>query len=176
MPYNLIYSETEMIRLNFDDDNISCGADGVVKTARDGGLPRLAERAARILQQSEDVCAFVGFRDADGMRALNADARGVDKATDVLSFPLLSGHTAGAAVTRAAYPNEFDAFENAVFIGDVIVCPSVAAAQAAEYGWSAEYEIGRLFVHGLLHLYGFDHETDEQFGVMRAVENEILQD
>jgi probable rRNA maturation factor len=85
------------------------------------------------------------------MRALNAEHRGVDKPTDVLSFPL-DGPDLAAGWPEDGPPPE---------LGDVVICPE-----------AAEDPLATLVVHGLLHLLGYDHETDE--GQMLALQDELL--
>ncbi len=79
----------------------------------------------------------------DEIRALNREFRGKDSATDVLSFPM---YEAGERILPHSS------------LGDIVICLPVMRAQAAEYGHSAERELCFLFVHGLLHLLGYDHE------------------
>jgi probable rRNA maturation factor len=61
-------------------------------------------------------------------------------------------------------------------LGDVVIALGRASAQAEEYGHTLERELAYLTVHGLLHLLGFDHETDEERAAMRAREEELLVD
>lgn len=86
--------------------------------------------------------------DDETIRELNREHRGLDKPTDVLSFPL-------------------DPFPGAP-LGSVIISADTAKRQAEEMGHSTEAEIAVLFLHGLLHLLGFDHECDQ--GEMAAEE------
>lgn len=86
------------------------------------------------------------FTDDDGIRALNRAYRNQDKPTDVLSFPLWEEQPPLLA-GRAAIP-----------LGDIVISLTRAAAQAQELGHSAPREAVFLFVHGLLHLLGYDHE------------------
>jgi probable rRNA maturation factor len=99
------------------------------------------------------------------VRRLNRLHRGVDAVTDVLSFPL-QGQSDGF-VTPEAAPTH---------LGDVAIALGRAAEQAREYGHRLEREIAYLTVHGVLHLLGFDHETDPERAAMRAREEEILFD
>ena len=96
------------------------------------GLARIAPAAAR-----GDVCvALVSDR---RMRALNRQFRGKDYATDVLSFPS----------------------DDRGFLGDIVIAEGVAKRQAKEHGHSLKIELQTLALHGLLHLLGYDHETDD---------------
>jgi probable rRNA maturation factor len=94
--------------------------------------------------------AFVSDR---AMRELNRRWRGKTGTTDVLSFPA-----------------EQDEFERAVgrTLGDVVISTEQAARQAIEHGLTLDEEIAQLILHGLLHLCGYDHETDR--GEMNALE------
>jgi len=96
---------------------------------------------------------FVGPR---AMRRLNRSYRNRDYATDVLSF---------------AYDG--DSVDGRMLLGEIVIAPAVAAAQARRFHTNTETEIRRLLVHGILHLLGYDHETDHgemnrlQAGLMR---------
>jgi len=98
------------------------------------------------------------------VRDLNRRHRGVDATTDVLSFPLLDDKTS----PFVAPP------DGRLHLGDVVVSYPRAVEQAADYGHSVDRELSYLIVHGLLHLLGYDHETDEEQAEMRAHEEAIL--
>ncbi len=91
--------------------------------------------------------------DADEGRALNADYRGKDYATNVLSFP-------------------YDT--DPVVTGDLVICPEVVAREAAEQNKPLAAHYAHLTVHGMLHLQGWDHENDEEAQQMEDEEREIL--
>ena len=125
---------------------------------------------------------FVGAR---RMRGLNRDHLGHDEVTDVLSFPLEDDddhrvRPDGAAAASPAASSRNDgagpaaAGEAAVprLLGDVVVCPTRAAAQARGAGIPLAREIATLLVHGTLHVLGYDHETDG--GEMSARQDELL--
>lgn len=106
---------------------------------------------------------------------INRDYRGVDRATDVLSFPTVNypaGVTAGAAdkLLRREYDDETDA----CMLGDLILSVPHVLAQAAEYGHGPEREAAYLIVHGLCHLMGYDHIEEDDKRRMRAMEEKIL--
>ena len=104
-----------------------------------------ASKALDVIGQS-DSSATIAFLSDKSIQKLNQEFRGVDKATDVLSFP-------------ADEPNN---------LGDVAISVDTAAAQAKANGLSFENEIAQLILHGLLHLSGYDHETDN--GEMNRLE------
>ena len=123
----------------------------VVNRQRKAKIPNRnwTELANRILERvgRKDSSATIAFVSDSSIRELNRQFRGVDKATDVLSFP------AGE-----------DDFE----LGDIAVSVERAKAQARQNGLSYEGEIAQLILHGLLHLCGYDHEKDN--GEMNRLE------
>ena len=86
------------------------------------------------------------------IRAVNAEQRGIDRVTDVLSFPM----------EEEPFSAEADPDTGAVFLGSMMLCPERALEQAAQYGHSPEREIAFLTVHSVLHLLGYDHELGER--------------
>ena len=112
------------------------------------------------------------FVEEEEIRSLNARTRGKDSVTDVLSFPNLDG-IKGKKIEGEKFAFDRDD-EGRVFLGSVVICRARAAQQAEEYGHSLRRELYYLAVHGLCHLLGYDHETDEEKQEMRAKEEEIL--
>ena len=109
----------------------------------------------------------VSFVDKAEIRRLNKEYRGVDKATDVLSFP---------AFESGAIPAEEELEEDEeLALGDVVICEEVCRKQAEEYGHSEEREIIYLFVHSVFHLLGYDHETEDGKQDMRAREEGVME-
>ena len=104
------------------------------------------------------------------IREINLEHRAIDMVTDVLSFPL------GTPEPFAAVAEDFDVSpENGCHcLGDIVLCPERAAAQALEYGHSLRRENAFLLVHSILHLLGFDHVSTEQEAVMFPLTEEIL--
>lgn len=96
--------------------------------------------------------ASLVFVSRANMRKLNKNYRRQDKATNVLSF---GGQTRGE-------------------LGDIIICPSLARREAAADGKSLAAQINYLFIHGLLHLLGFDHHNDQAEKLMRQAEAELM--
>ena len=115
-----------------------------------GWLIRVAPRAAR----GDMALALVG--DAK-MRALNRQFRGVDRPTDVLSFPAGADGGGGAPGRR--------------WLGDVVIATGVARRQARARGCPLDVEYRRLALHGLLHLLGYDHTRDD--GEMERLERRL---
>ncbi len=106
------------------------------------------------------------FVNSERMKRLNARYRGVDKATDVLSFPLLDGQLPAISKKPDSAP---------LPLGDIVICVPTALLQAKESGIPFHEETRRLLVHGLLHLAGYDHELNSyQKRKMVRKEREIL--
>ena len=112
------------------------------------------------------------FVDGEEIQRLNRELRGIDKVTDVLSFPALEG-VKGEAIRGEDYPYETDE-EGNLLIGSIAVCCDRAKEQAQEYGHSYERELHYLLVHGIMHCLGYDHITDEERAEMREKEESIL--
>lgn len=120
--------------------------------------------AAELENLDEERCEIsVTFVDMDEIHELNKMHRGVDRPTDVLSFPQFED------VCEEA-PEEGE-----ICLGDVVICRDKAAEQAEEFGHSFEREILYLFVHSVLHLLGYDHMEENEKRVMRAQEEKIME-
>jgi probable rRNA maturation factor len=122
------------------------------------------ERLGRFVLEREDVPdaaeLSVAIVDADEIAHLNERYRGVEGATDVLSF--------GCDEICAAEGDE------PIALGDVIIAPQIAQMQAADLGVRIEDELNLLLTHGILHLLGYDHESDEDAAVMQERERALL--
>ena len=108
------------------------------------------------------------------IRAINKSSREIDKATDVLSFPMFT-------LTPGAPPASWDEFEDPgtglVPLGDMAISLERAAQQAKEFGHSTKREVGYLTIHSILHLLGYDHVDEGPMKrQMRAREEAILAD
>jgi len=132
-------------------------------------LERLLAEAAADEGVDSGVVSLT-FTDDEGIRELNRRFRGVDAPTDVLSFPMREAGEQGPE----ALPAGEAAFEEEEPLGDIVISLPRALAQAEEYGHSAEREIGFLFVHGLLHLLGYDHDTEEREREMFSRQEAVL--
>lgn len=136
--------------------------DKIALTPKQKKLIRSAVRAALRYEKFDRDCEVsVTLVDDAQIRSLNAGHRGIDRPTDVLSFPM--------------FDEDFDDGEYAV-LGDVVISLERADKQAAEYGHSLEREIAFLTVHSVLHLLGYDHETGKaEESEMFAKQEEILE-
>ena len=132
-------------------------------------MTRLMELAASECIKAEGIdtldperCAVsVSFAMKNEIQSMNKRYRGVDKVTDVLSFPQFDDVSKVPA-------------EGEILLGDVILCIEVAMEQAKEFGHSQERELLYLFTHSILHLLGYDHMNDEEKSAMRVREEEVM--
>lgn len=130
-------------------------------------LQEKIEAAALLLLErekidSERVEISLTMVSAEDIRELNRDYRGVDKVTDVLSFPQFED--------SSSIPEQGE-----ICLGDVVICVDKVRGQACEYGHSFEREFVYLFVHSLLHLLGYDHMEQEEKSIMRKKEEEVME-
>ena len=110
------------------------------------------------------------FVDNEEIRELNKLHRGIDRATDVLSFPLFEYDEEGNIIE-----DECDFGENGeLILGDIVISLERAKEQAEEYGHSFDREVGFLTAHSLLHLLGYDHITPDEEKEMFSYQEEIL--
>jgi probable rRNA maturation factor len=102
----------------------------------------------------------LSFVDNEEIHQLNRDFRGVDRATDVLSFPLLT--------------DDFDIEIEEESLGDIVISLERAFEQSIDYNHSFEREVCFLVCHSMFHLLGYDHDTEENTKEMREKEEYIL--
>lgn len=146
--------------------------------AEDAGAG-VSQEIAAAMEKAADRCAVSEGLDAsrcevsvsvvspEEIRELNRDYRGIDRVTDVLSFPQYENP--GEILEAQSRTGDEPAA-----LGDVVICRERAEEQAEEFGHSAERELLYLFVHSVLHLLGYDHMEPEEKSVMRAREEEIM--
>jgi len=116
------------------------------------------------------------FIDNEEIKKINLKHRGIDKVTDVLSFPMLD--YPGSKVFKDVYVNynfdQSDLYDNKLVIGDVALSLEKATEQSEEFGHTFIRECAYLTVHSVLHLLGYDHIEENEKNVMRKREEEIL--
>ena len=147
------------------------------------GVPDFTDEYRELLEDAARLCYRVVMRESDydigevsltvtddaQMRAINLEHRGIDAATDILSFPMC---------TFSPYEDpdyEINPETGNLILGDLILSLPRAQAQAKEYGHSIQRELAFLTVHGMLHLLGYDHELGEsQEREMFALQDELM--
>lgn len=145
--------------------------DGLLTPALDAMLRRVVETALRE-EKVEAPCALsITLTDDAGIQTLNREFRNLDKATDVLSFPLQELEAGAFQLDEG----ELDLDTGRLPLGDVVLSVERALEQAEEYGHSAQRELCYLTVHSILHLLGYDHvDEGEKKRQMRAREEAIM--
>ena len=120
-----------------------------------GVIRRAVNAALKYENTPFDAEISVTLTDNIGIHELNRDFRGIDRPTDVLSFPLFDGE----------FPEEEtgeDGEKHKIPLGDIVISMEKALEQATEYDHSFERELAFLCVHSVLHLLGYDHERSEE--------------
>lgn len=144
------------------------GADE--QTAVDVDVDRWSLLASRVLgAEGRSGELTLTFIERDEIAALNAEHMGSDGPTDVLSFPLDADLDDGTDAVEPHAPGM------PVLLGDVVVCPAVAAEQAPDHAGTLDDELALLVVHGILHVLGHDHAEPTETVEMRARELALLE-
>jgi probable rRNA maturation factor len=145
--------------------------------------------AMRLVQLAKAVLAAQGVRadselsmlfvDEDAMAELNKRFLGKEGPTDVLAFPIDDDDVVeGGRSPDSLGPGAGVDFENTDppnLLGDVVVCPAVAARNAPDHAGTYDDEMALLVVHGILHILGMDHVDNEEAEAMEAREQELLE-
>ena len=112
----------------------------------------------------------------DEIHEMNRDFRNIDRATDVLSFPMIPFKTPEDYSVIEGDDSYFDLDTDELILGDVMISVDKVYAQAEEYGHSTEREFSFLFAHSMLHLLGYDHMEPDEAAVMEAKQAKALED
>lgn len=123
-----------------------------------------------------DVEVSVTMVDKLSIRQTNAEFRNIDRSTDVLSFPMMEYDEPArfdGEPFRASMVMEPDTGE--LVLGDIVLCSEVIREQAREYGHSELREFSFLVVHSMLHLFGYDHMTEDDRAVMESEQRDIME-
>ena len=113
--------------------------------------------------------------DADTMAALHEQWMDLPGPTDVMAFPMDAANGPGERFDPSAPPGTDD-HPGAAMLGDVVLCPAVAADQASSAGHSTEAELHLLCTHGILHLLGYDHAEPEEEREMFELQARLVQE
>lgn len=124
---------------------------------------------------ADNIEASLYIVDDDEIRGINNEHRGIDAATDVLSFPNIDfGGQTAAQVLSAGVPDSEDPETGHILLGDIVIDSERALVQAAEYGHSTKREFSFLVAHSMLHLLGYDHMTGPEAELMESRQEEAL--
>lgn len=123
----------------------------------------------------KNISLNISFTDDETIQLTNKEFRNIDKSTDVLSFPAIDfQEPADFSILNDKDPNYFDLISGELIYGDIMISLPHAHKQAIDYNHSFRREISFLLVHSLLHLSGYDHETDDERLEMEALQEQIL--
>lgn len=147
----LLVNNTTDQEINFDED-----------------LTKVAQEVFRLEEISDKLELSLTFVDKEEIHRLNREYRGVDRPTDVLSFPI---YESKEELIRAE-KDPYEIFEPV--LGDIVICMDIAKVQAKELGHSLERELMYLSCHSILHLLGYDHMEDQDKIVMRNKEKIVM--
>lgn len=140
-----------------------------INAAHRGLIRKVINAALKYEKFPYDAEISVTLTDNASIHEMNKEHRGVDRPTDVLSFPLYE-----ADEIDGMYESE-QASDEPIALGDIVISLERAEEQASEYGHSMEREVAFLCVHSVLHLLGYDHELgEEEEKEMFAKQEEIL--
>ena len=119
--------------------------------------------------EDSKLCVTVTLTTPKTIQEINKQYRNIDRATDVLSFPMFEKDE----LDKKIQENDF---ENEDILGDIVVSVDKVKVQAIEYGHSFERELSYMIVHGFYHLMGYDHIEENDKKIMREKEENILKE
>ena len=123
-----------------------------------------------------EVQINVLLTDNEGIHTFNKEYRGIDRETDVLSFPNLDFAQEGCFdIEEAKEADYFDPDTGELILGDIIISVDKVQEQAENYGHSTRREFAFLVAHSMLHLCGYDHMEEQEAKVMESKQEETLQ-
>ena len=143
--------------------NIIVNDEGAVNEQMMETLKKAASACTQL-----DVEISLSFVSLEEIHELNREYRGVDRPTDVLSFPMFESVEELEETCRN--------IPGSAPLGDVVICMEKIEEQAEEFGHSKERETVYLLTHSVLHLLGYDHETEEDKRQMRQREEEVMEE
>lgn len=125
---------------------------------------KISEKTTNVLKLDKNYTASVIFVDAKSIHEINKEYRGIDRPTDVISFALQDEQEV------------YEMQEGEEELGDIFINVEAICSQAKAYGHSIQRECCFLFTHGLLHLLGYDHMSEEDEKEMFTLQDVILDD
>ncbi|KUO73830.1 MAG: rRNA maturation RNase YbeY [Clostridia bacterium BRH_c25] len=141
-----------------------------VDEALEALVVQVVDKVLSFEECGEEYEVSISFVNNEEIRSLNKEYRGIDKETDVLSFPMVD-------FTEAELEEDDEDVEyidEEIALGDIVISMEKALEQSEEYGHSFDRELAFLLVHGILHLLGYDHEDGASEGEVFEKQEEIL--
>ena len=137
-------------------------------------LKKIAKRVLKHEgQPTKHIAVGVFYVDAEEIQKINKEYRKKDKPTDVITFRLVN-NPEKKEITKKNFELDYDANIGGIYIGEIFICVEVAENQAHEWGHTLCREVAELFVHGMLHVLGHDHEEENERQIMRECELDII--
>ena len=136
-------------------------------------LIRVYDKVSQVVSFPKKVNVNLTFISKDEIRELNRETRGIDKVTDVLTYPYVD-LTVGKKLKISDYKANIDLESGLLTIGDIYICLDRAKEQAKEYNHSLKREVCFLLCHGLLHIAGYDHIEKADEEKMTALQEQIM--
>ena len=134
---------------------------------------QLIGRAVRTVMEDKKIPPELDVNvmvvDAEAMRQINRETRGIDSATDVLSFPYFEFAQTGF------FDEQVQDWADEDILGDIVLCAERIISQAEEYGHSQKREMAFLVVHSMLHLIGYDHMEEADAQLMEAEQRRMME-
>ena len=127
----------------------------------------------KLHQPKKTITVGVFFVNENKIQEINREYRAKDKPTDVISFRLIDNPDF-LRISPKNFPTDYDRDTHSFYLGEIFICYDVALIQAKQYLHSVDREILELFIHGMLHILGFDHETDTDREIMHQHELDII--
>ena len=138
-------------------------------------IKKISDYLFKKLENEESSELNVVFIGSDEIKDVNNKYRSIDKKTDVLSFSYMDDKKIFGFIEDAeSFKDEFGFFT----VGEILICPSAAQENIKIYnkGWDLEKELVFLIIHGLLHIYGYDHEGEDKKKKMEQKQEEMLRE
>lgn len=153
------FEETD-IKLNFDYENI---------------IRRVVLEALDYIKCPYESEINITLTDNEKIREINQEYRNIDKATDVLSFPMIEYIESGNFdfLKELTY-DYFEPESGELIMGDIIISVEKVIEQAEKFNHSQERELAFLTAHSMFHLFGYDHENDNEMKEMERMQEDVL--
>lgn len=138
-------------------------------------IQEVVEAAVSYVNCPYEIEVNVLLTDNDSIQEINRENRGIDRPTDVLSFPMIEFTTPEDFALVEAHPEKyFDQDTGELNLGDIVISMDKVYEQAREFGHSPERELAFLVAHSMLHLSGHDHEEEAERLLMEEKQEDIL--
>ena len=155
----MLIFENKQQKIDFNDSHVL-----IIETVVEECIRDFSEKHKKL------VAVSVIIVDDDEMRSINMQQRNIDKSTDVLSFPMFEIDPFGDEEPEL----DIDLDTGCILLGDIAICAERSNEQANEYGHSFEREIGFLVSHGVHHILGYDHTSEEDEKFMINLQENVL--